>query len=95
MIKENKIPKILFNSIENSIEKQLMEKGLLTPNDICCSNIIILFIISMKSIVMTFDFHLFFSSLFQQCKVFRKYYTMIIEILYILLKFSLENQKYQ
>ena len=95
LIKENQIPKILLNSVENSIEKQLMEKGLLTPNDICCSNIIILFIISMRSIVMTFDFHLFFSSLFQQCKVFRKYYTMIIEILYILLKFSLENQKYQ
>ena len=94
-IEDNKIQNILLNDIENSIEKQLMDKGLLTSNDICCSNIIILFIISMKSIIMKFDFHLFFSSLFQQCKVFRKYYTMIIEILYKLLNNSLENKKYQ
>ena len=94
VINDNIIQRIMTNDIENSIEKNLMEKGLLTADDICCSNIIFLFIISMKNIVMKFDYHIFLSSLFHQCKVFRKYYTMIIEVIYKLMKNSLEKKKY-
>ena len=93
-INDNKIQMILLSDIENSIEKNLMEIGLLTADDICCSNIIFLFIISIKKIVMKLDYHIFLSSLFHHCKVFRKYYTMIIEIIYKLMKKSLEKKKY-
>ena len=94
-IRENKIEKIMLADIESSIEKNLMQIGLITSNDICFSNIILLFIISMKKIAMKFDYHIFLSSLFHQCKIFRKYYTMIIEIIYKLMKISLEKKKYQ
>ena len=94
-IKDNIIQKIMLNDIENSIEKTLMEIGLITTNDICISNIIFLFIISLKKIINKFDYQIFLSSLFSQCKIFRKYYTMNIEIIYKLMKNCLENKKYQ
>ena len=94
-INENKIETIMLGDIENSIENYLMKIGILSSNDICCSNIIILFILSMKRISEKFDCQIFLSSLFKQCKIFRKYFTMIIEIIYILMKKSLENKKYE
>ena len=94
-IKENIIQKIMISDIENSIEKTLMEIGLITSSDICFSNIIFLFTISLKQIIKKFDYQIFLSSLFKQCTVFRKYYTMLIEIIYKLMKNNLENKQYQ
>ncbi len=45
-IKQNNLENIQMNLIEDSIEKNLMELNLITSNDTCFSNIIILFIIN-------------------------------------------------
>ena len=82
----------MINEIENSIENTLIKLNILTAEDICYSNIIILFVISMKNIIMKFDYHSFLSSLFHHCKVTRKYYAMIIEVIYKLMKENLEKK---
>ena len=94
-IKNNEIQKIMINEIENSIENTLIKLNILTAEDICYSNIIILFVISMKNIIMKFDYHSFLSSLFHHCKVTRKYYAMIIEVIYKLMKENLEKKNYK
>ncbi len=95
IINENKIQSLQKNAIEDSIESYLMDTEILTSNDICFSNIIILYMITMKNIVMNFDCSICLSSLFYHCKVFRKYYSMIIEIIYKLMKNCLKNQNYK
>ena len=95
-LEQNDIKHILLTDIENIIEKYSIEIGLLSQNDICCSNIILLFIISIKSIINqeNIDCAGFLFSLYQNFVVFRKYYTMIMKILYQLMKKSLNNNDY-
>ena len=95
IINDNKIQNLQKNAIEDSIESYLMDSKILTSDDICFSNIIILYIITMKNIVMKYDCSICLSSLFYHCKVFRKYYSMIIEIIYKLMKICLQNQNYK
>ena len=86
IIKENQINEILLNDIESSIENHFMELGLIKKDDICCTNILILFVISMRFIVKKEKDFTFFPSLFNHYNLFRKYYTMIFEVLYFLMK---------
>jgi len=95
IIIENKIQYLQKNSIEDSIESYLMDSKILTSNDICFSNIIILYIITMKNIVMKYDCSICLSSLFYHCQPFRKYYSMIIEVIYKLMKNCLINKDYK
>ena len=84
-----------MNLIEDSIEKNLMELNLITANDICFSNIIILFIISMKNLKFKNDSHIFITSLFRHAKIFRNYYRMLMEVICILLMDSIKNENYE
>ena len=95
IIAENKIQDLQKNAIEDSIENYLMDSKILTSDDICFSNIIILYIITMKNIIMKYDCSICLSSLFNHCQIFRKYYSMIIEIIYILMKDCLKNKDYK
>ena len=96
ILEKNDIKKILLTDIENQIEKFAIEIGILSKRDICCSNIMLLFIISIKNMIYyeNLDCPAFLFSLFSNFIVFRKYYTMIMNILYQLLKSSLNEANY-
>ena len=96
VLEKNDIENILLSDIENEIEKYSIEIGLLSKNDVCCSNIILLFIICIKNMIYyeNIDCAGFLYSLSQNFVVFRKYYTMIMDILYQLMKKCLSNNNY-
>ena len=96
ILEKNDIKNILLSDIENEIEKYCIEIGLLSKNDVCCSNIILLFIISIQELVYyeNMDCAGFLYSLSQNFIVFRKYYTMIMNILYQLMKKSINVNNY-
>ena len=94
-INENNLENMKMNLIEDSIEKNLMEVNLITPNDICFSNIIILFIINMKNLKFKNDSHIFITSLFRHAKIFRNYYRMFMEVACTLLMDSIKNENYE
>ena len=92
-INYNQINRIMINDIESSIEKHFMDLGLIKIEDICCTNLLILFIISIKIIVKTRNDFTFLSVLIEHCIIFRKYYTMVFKVLYILMKENSNNDQ--
>ena len=96
ILEKNDIKNILLTDIENGIEKYLIDIGLLSINDVCCSNIILLFILSLKDIMdrENIDCAGFLYSLVHTFIVFRKYYTMIMNSIYQLMKNNLNNDNY-
>ena len=93
-LEQNKIKNITTNDIENEIEKYSNNLEISSKKDICCSNIILLFILSLKSIKNYIDCQSFLSGLFQNFNVFRKYYTMIMNLVYRLMNDCLEKKDY-
>ena len=95
-LEKNNIKNILLSDIENEIERYSIDIGLLSQNDVCCSNIILLFIIIIKNMIynQNIDCAGFLLSLSQNFIVFRKYYSMIINILYQLMKENLNKENY-
>ena len=96
VLEKNSIQTIQLSDIENEIEKYCIDIGLLTKNDVCCNNIILLFIMSIKDIIYkdNMDCAGFLYSISQNFIVFRKYYTMIMNILYQLMKQCLNENNY-
>ena len=92
---QNKIKNISMIEIENEIEKYSNNIDISTKTDICCSNIILLFILSIKSIKNYIDCPSFLSAIFQNFSVFRKYYTMIMNLVYRLMNDCLDKQDYK
>ena len=72
-----------------------METGILSENDLCCANIIILFTLSLDSLKSIFDYQEFLGSLFQFFIVFRKYYSMIMSMIYTIYQQSIANKDIQ
>ncbi len=93
-LEQNKIKNISIIEIENEIEKYSNNLDISSKKDICCSNIILLFILSIKSIKNYIDCQSFLSSLFQNFNVFRKYYTMIMNLVYRLMNECLNQKDY-
>ena len=91
---QNKIKNISITDIENEIEKYCNNLDILPKRDICCSNIILLFILNIKTIKNYIDCQPFLSALFQNLNVFRKYYTMIMNLVYRLMNECLEKNDY-
>ena len=92
---QNRIKNISMIDIENEIEKYSYNIGISNKTDICCSNIILLFILSIKSIKNYIDCPSFLSAIFQNFSVFRKYYTMIMNLVYRLMNDCLNKQDYK
>jgi hypothetical protein len=93
-LEQNRIKSITITEIENEIEKYSNNLEIYSKKDICCSNIILLFILSIKSIKNYIDCQSFLSALFQNFNVFRKYYTMIMNLVFRLMNESLEQKDY-
>ena len=94
-INENNIENIKINSIEDSIENKLIKINLITNNDICFSNIIILYIMNIKNLKLLYNNHIYITSLFSHAKIFRNYYKMIMEVVYPLLMESIKIENYE
>ena len=93
-LEQNKIKNITITDIENELEKYSNNLEISTKKDICCSNIILLFILSIKSIKNYIDCQSFLSALFQNFNVFRKYYTIIMNLVYRLMNECLAKEDY-
>ena len=92
-IEENLLKTINTNEIETYIENYCINSNILSLSDICCANIILLFTLSLKSLKETIDFHAFLGSLLYDFTVFRKYYSILLRMIYILYIDSI-NRKY-
>ena len=82
LIEENTLNEIDITNIETRIENNCIKENILTKSDICCANILILFTISLKSLRETIDCQEFLSILFQRFTVFRKYYSILLRMIY-------------
>ena len=93
-LEQNIIKNISVVDIENNIEKFLNNSESSYKKDICCSNIILLFALCIKTLVNFSDCQSFLSILFNNFIVFRKYYTMILNLVYRLMKECLDREDY-
>ena len=93
-LNRNKPEQILVIDIENIIENYSIETHLLSQSDLCCSNIILLFSLSLKFLDDSFDWISFLGHLFNFFTVFRKYYSYITNMMYALCNNSTKNNDY-
>ena len=92
---KNNIPKtISVTDIESLIENYTIDSNILSINDLCCVNIIILFTLSLRYIKSINDCQSFLGSLFQNFIVFRKYYSIIMRMVYSIYEESLSKKDY-
>ena len=82
LVEENTLNEIDITNIETIIENNCIKENILTKSDICCANILILFTISLKSLRDTIDCQGFLSLLFQKFTAFRKYYSLLLRMIY-------------
>ena len=90
-IEENILKNIKITDIESKIENYCIDSQLLSKSDICCANIILLFTISLKSLRETVDCQTFLGILFQDFTVFRKYYSILLRMIYKLYQYQNNN----
>ena len=81
-VEENIFRNFNINEIETKIETYSIEKELLSDSDVCCANIILLFTLSLKSLRESIDCQTFLGILFQDFTVFRKYYSILLRMIY-------------
>ena len=91
-VKDNIPKEISVTDIESVIENYAMKTGILSENDLYCANIIILFILSLDSLESIFSYQEFLGSLFQSFIVFRKYYSMIMSMIYTIFEQSITKK---
>ena len=93
-IEKNQPENILVIDIENIIENYSYETYLLSSSDLCCSNIILLFSLSLKFLDESKDYVSFLNSLFKHFTIFRKYYSYITNMIYVLFSNNIKNNNY-
>ena len=93
-IKKNEPENILVINIEDIIENYSIETHLLSKSDICCSNIILLFSLSLKFIGESKNCTPFLVSLFKSFTIFRKYYSYVTNMIYVLFSYYMKNNTY-
>ena len=85
---------ILVIDIEDIIENYSIKTNLLSKSDLCCSSIILLFSLSLKFLDDSKDCNAFLGSLFKYFVVFRKYYSYIMNMIYVLFSNYIKNNDY-
>jgi hypothetical protein len=93
-VEENILKNIHISEIETKIESYCISNKLLTNGDVCCANIILLFTLSLKSLRETMDCQTFLGILFQDFTVFRKYYSILIKMIYRLYQDKSNKRNY-
>ena len=93
-VKQNKIKTVLLSDIENIIEQYAIQNNILSKSDICCGNIILLFTLTLKSFRSYVDTQSFLSILFSDFTIFRKYYTIVMNMSYKLMDECFKKKDY-
>ena len=93
-INKNEPENFLVLNIEDIIENYSYERHLLSTSDLCCSNIILLFSLGLKFLFESKDCISFLGSLFKNFIVFRKYYSYITNMIYVLFSNYIKNNDY-
>ena len=93
-LENNKIRDVLVSDIENEIEKYAIEANFLSKSDICCGNILLLFTLTLKSFRSSVDTQSFLSTLFHDFIIFRKYYTIVMNMVYKLMEECIKKKDY-
>ena len=93
-LENNNIKDVLVSDIENEVEKYAIESKFLSKSDICCGNIILLFTLTLKSFRSCVDTQSFLSTLFHDFIIFRKYYTIIMNMVYKLMEECIKKKDY-
>jgi len=97
-IEERVIKDIKLIEIESLIENNCIAANILSSNDIFCANLILLFTISLNLLIEnaeSMDCQEFLSFLFQKFSdVFRKYYTLLLKMIYKLCQESINKKQY-
>ena len=88
-IDDNIINEIDIIEIEKKVEDYCLDKKYLNNNELCVSNIIIIFAICLKFFPENIRCYDFLKTLFENFVIFRKYYTYLLQIIYKLFKQSL------
>ena len=88
-IDDNIINEIDIIEIEKRVEDYCLDKKYLNNNELCVSNIIIIFAICLKFFPENIRCYDFLKTLFENFVIFRKYYTYLLQIIYKLFKQSL------
>ena len=89
---DNIINEISITEIETRIDKYCLENKYLSMIDLCATNIVLLFSISLKLLPDTANYHIFLTSLFQNFPIFRKYHSLLLKMIFKLYKHFLEKQ---
>ena len=85
---------ILVIDVENLIECYSIETHLLSKSDLCCSNIILLLSLSLNFLDSNIDCQSFLGHIFCEFTVFRKYYSYIMNMIYLLFTDCLNKGNY-
>ena len=93
-LENNNIRDILVSDIENKVEKYAIDSEFLSKSDICCGNIILLFTLTLKLFTSNLDIQSFLSILFSDFTIFRKYYTIVMNMTYKLMEECIKNKDY-
>ena len=81
-VKENILNSIYLNEIETRIENYCIKKKLLSISDVSCANIILLFTISLNALRKVEKDNISIGIFFQEFTIFRKYYSILLRIIY-------------
>ena len=92
---KNNIPKIIsITDIELLIENSSIDLDILSKDDLCCVNILILFALSLRYIKSYLECKSFLYSLFQNFTIFRKYFSITINTIYSIYEENISKNDY-
>ena len=89
---DNIINEISITEIETRIDKYCLYKKYLSMTDLCATNIVLLFSISLKLLPEDANYHIFLTALFQNFPIFRKYHSLLLQMIFKLYRHFLEKQ---
>ena len=93
-LEQNNIKDVLISDIENGVEKYAIEANILSKSEICCGNILLLFTITLKLFRSSVDIQSFLSNIFHGFIIFRKYYTIVMNMVYRLMEECIKKKDY-
>ena len=88
---ENLIKEIDVTEVETEFDKYMTEDKIISPEDLCSANIILLFSICLESFPDNFESNIYLSYLFQIFKPYRKHLVPLLRIIYKLYKKAFEE----
>ena len=95
-IKQNIIKEVLLSDIYNEIELHLINENIISESDICCGNILLLFTLTLKNFNQEDKNKIcsFLNTFFYDFTIFRKYYIIIMNIVYKLMVECISKKDY-